>query len=111
MQNLATGKIVVPSPDGKGTETVSLKDLGISYPVLINPKAIYTVDIDNPKPISRAEGRRRAGRRPTAGEPPCRRRTKSPCKRFDILVHFCWKPATGQPTDAEKAEKAEHENR
>ena len=50
MRNLVAGEIKVPTADGK-TETVSLRDLGVSYPVLINPGRIETEVIDNPNPI------------------------------------------------------------
>ena len=32
MHNLVTGKIAVPSAEGKGETTISMKDLGITYP-------------------------------------------------------------------------------
>ncbi len=103
IKKLLTGTIVVPSPDGKGEETVSLKDLGISYPVLINPKASYRVHIDNPVP----KGTSAPGGGAVATDDRPADVKKIPLDRFDILIHFCWKPTLASQRHAEKAEKAE----
>ena len=109
MKNLATGKIVVPSPDGKGDETISLKDLGIGYPVLIDPRRVYRVHIDNPKPVVKGTAAPGAGATATDDRPADVK--KIPLDRFDLLVHFTWKPTLASQRHAEKAEKAEKAER
>ena len=79
LHNLVTGKVVVPSADGKGEETVSMKDLGIMYPVLVSRGSVYSVTVDNPKPVKKGGSRTKAGtRRPSLrATPPWRTRTRS----------------------------------
>jgi type IV pilus assembly protein PilM len=75
--------ISVPGPDGKKTEIkmtqVSIKDLGISYPVLMNYgqyKKPYSVDVPLP------------GWNPTNGgmDAPTVK-----VDRYDFVIQFCWK--------------------
>jgi type IV pilus assembly protein PilM len=113
MHNLLTGKIVVPSPDGKGEKTVSMKDLGIGYPVLVSRGNVYPVYLDNPKPVIRGatEHGGRGGAVLAEGEHPLTDQDKIRADRIDIVIHFAWKPILASQRTAaapDQAEKAEH---
>ncbi|MGO8688522.1 MAG: type IV pilus assembly protein PilM [Thermoguttaceae bacterium] len=108
MHNLVTGKIVVPSAEGKGVRTVSMKDLGISYPVLVSRGKVYRVYVDNPKPIVEGGSKRGEGALPVVeGEHPPVDQDKIALDEYDMVIHFCWQPTLASQRDAEKADKAE----
>ena len=84
--------ISLPGPDGKSTQ-VSIKDLGISYPVLLNygqHKTPYQADIPLPgwNPGNGAEA-------PSIS-----------VNRYDFAIQFCWKERSlskVKPAEAEKS--------
>jgi hypothetical protein len=94
-----------------GAEKVSMKDLGISLPVLVNPLRVYDESVTDPN----AEAAGGAGGGP-AGLPqggamgraaaadngvPVANEIK--LQRFDFVVQFCWQPKT--PLERRKAAK------
>jgi len=81
IQKLRTGTVTLPGKDRKTPMTVSMKDLGISYPVLINPGMREEETLEDPNA--------------TADEKFVK------ALRFDFLVHFCWQPKS--PTEREEA--------
>ncbi len=106
MQGLVSGKIEVPTMDGK-TETVSLKDLGIGYPVLINPGRIETEVIDNPSPIiigGESPGGLPQGRRETGREEDESRQETIRLNKFAFTMQFVWKPTLASERHAVKKE-------
>jgi hypothetical protein len=113
---LATFKEVsLPSPDGKGTEKVSMKELGIGYPVLIDPKTIDSETILFAPPDASAGGP--AGKaapavhRPGAGDgtdtAPGQEKLEMP--KFDFRVVFVWKPTSAAQRQKDRDEKAKKE--
>lgn len=85
LKNLATQTIKLRDADGKERE-VTMKELGISHPVLIDPQRI------DERPLSEKEG-----------SPPVHvDATKAPSnvRRFDFVVQFCWrKPVEEAPAE------------
>jgi type IV pilus assembly protein PilM len=84
LENLLKKEVVLPTgeKDGNGNdkmERVSMQDLGITYPVLVNPKGVEEQDINNP--MAAAEGGAGKGETGTMRLP-----------RFDFVVQFCWQP-------------------
>lgn len=92
MRNLANGSVALPAGGGsEGVEAVALKDLGISYPILVNPQRVYQEEIVNPDPVVAGQG---AG---AAAQPIHRNGEEATqdtikLQRFDFVVHLCWKP-------------------
>ncbi len=62
IKKLRDGEVKLPSRDG-GEETVKLKDLGITYPVLINPSKVYE-ETDHGSQRRTRDWRRRNGGHP-----------------------------------------------
>jgi hypothetical protein len=111
IDGLMNGKVTLPTADRKGTEKVSMKELGISFPVLWKPEKVENTLIDNPKAGSGAGG---AAARPLvgggavmpqggAGEPDA----KISVPQFKFNVQFCWQPKLPHErlTAKEQAEK------
>jgi type IV pilus assembly protein PilM len=119
IEKLRKGKIKLPSADPKRQETVSMADLGVSYPVLVNPARIVNVELPNPNAVPDATGPAVMG----GGLGAAGGRARTPAgagndasagtislKKFDFVVQFCWQPKT--PTmrqEAQKAKKAKDE--
>ena len=101
LDNLLKMGVSLPTgdKDSKGNdvvEKVSMQDLGITYPVLVNPKGVEEQEIDSP--LAAAEGG--AGR----GEP-----TKTRLPRFDFTIQFCWQPKLPSERLKDKQQKRESE--
>jgi len=89
IDKLLNSKVKLPNGDGDKEEAVSMRELGITYPVLVgNPKRVEDYPVDNP--YASAES--------GAGGP----RITNPVsdtsagqitlRRFNFVVHFCWQP-------------------
>ncbi len=114
---LHSKKVELPTPDGEGTEEVSLKDLGIGYPLLVGVSNPYPYTITNPFPmIEEAPDPAETGmpvRGPTRQPGPLPRggfggrplpsgtasglvtgpsADKIELNRYDFEVQFCWQP-------------------
>jgi type IV pilus assembly protein PilM len=104
IEKLRKGKVKLPSPDGKD-EMVTLADFGISYPVLVNPPRVETVEIPNPNalPDSSAD-RARPGetRSNNTDDNKSKVPTSIRVQRFSFTVQFCWQPRNAAERDAVK---------
>jgi type IV pilus assembly protein PilM len=89
IKNLREKTIKLPSEDGKGTEEVSMKYLGISYPTIVSKLPLEDETIDDPN-VDAAEGESAPAKAINL-------------KRFDFVVQFCWQPKT--PAERHKAIK------
>lgn len=116
MAQLYSKKVELPTPDGQGTEEVSLKELGIGYPVLLGVNPIVPVTVINPfpdvsqpadagpgapasnsrqpsGPVGGVRTGTAAGRMPgmpgaVGVQPP----NSVQVFKYDFLVQFCWQP-------------------
>ena len=106
-------KVELPSEDGKGTELVSMKELGISYPTIVKKSPLEEepmVDPNSESPEGGGGGMMGMEGRPMAADGSSTAKTITPL-RFDFVVQFCWQPKTPQERRkakeaAEKAKKA-----
>ena len=119
IESLRSKKLKLPSEGPDGIEEISLKDLGVSYPVLVNPLRVEKEEIIDPN-ADTATGARAGGaampgivgpgatgRRPNAagaGAEGADSAAPSTIKlqRFDFVVHFCWQPKTASERQAAK---------
>ena len=108
IQNLQSGKVILPTPDGQGVEPVSMKELGIGYPVLVDPRKIRVVQAVDPyaEPDPAAAGAPgaampggamgmgmgMAGMPGEMGGMGANRGKTITLRRFDFVVQFCWQP-------------------
>ena len=90
LRQLRTAKVVLPTADRQGVEAVSTEELGISYPVLVNPGRAQEYLEVNPG----SEGG--MGVPPIMSDPTVSRDAIR-LMRFDFVVQFCWQPKT--PTE------------
>jgi len=72
----------VPAPNGKGT--VRVGELGISYPVLLDPKAIYDEELDDPN------------RDPGKDDKDHPDNGTIKVRAFDFVIQFVWKEPTAK---------------
>ncbi len=93
LDNLLNMQVELPNGEG-GMDKVSMQELGITYPVLVNPKGVEEEEVNNPMA---GEG---GG---TKGDAP---RIRLP--RFDFTVQFCWQPKLPSERHAEKKKEAEN---
>ena len=130
IKNLREMKIQLPSGDKGQLEWVSMKDLGISHPVLINPQGVFDQEVRDPN-LSPATGVggappfvpprgsmgsmgptgpvRPMGQGGMGGMPPGAPGADAskadsitlPC--FDFIVQFCWQPRTPLERHEKKA--------
>ncbi len=108
-------KVLMPTGDREGVELVSVKELGISYPVLINLGRVYEVEVEDPNADLEAEGgvgiqgpgpgrpaRGPGGHMNAMGHEGGRRMVK--LRRFDFVVQFAWQPIPPTVRHEKKAE-------
>lgn len=136
IRNLREGRVLLPKVDEQGVELVSMKDLGIGYPVLINPGKIYKVTI--PRPGARLSGGAyMSGSQYMGGEEsdyssmPMMPQAMSPMAsgmlpgvpgsgtppeqqmlelwRFDFVVQFSWQPKSPTERHAQKEQQQQAE--
>ena len=116
IENLRNGKVKLPTDDPSGVEEVTLQELGISYPVLVNPLKVESESLKNPNADPETGGRVGGGaemglmggaarprRTPVAGGD-TGAADAIKLQRFDFVVHFCWQPKTA--TERREAKKA-----
>ncbi len=97
IKKLHDQEVTLPTSDREETMTVCTVELGISYPVLVDPQGARRVQIVNPNAVSEDKRGGDAG----VGE-------SEELRRFDFLVHFCWQPTTPSEREEERdAEEAE----
>jgi type IV pilus assembly protein PilM len=99
IENLLNAKVKLPTgekdPNGKDVmEDVSMQEMGITYPILVNPKKLEDEEIDNPIAVAESGGRR-------ADES-----GKIRLQRFDFNVQFCWQPKSPSERRALKEKEA-----
>lgn len=102
-------KIELPVRSGKPVK-VSLKELGIRYPVLVNPGQIRTETVENPN--VEAEGSRTgAAAKPAADSAAAHAPKKVEVRVFDFMVQMIWQPtpASKRLENRQKAEQASSE--
>jgi len=92
VRKLATGKVILPTIDHKDKETVSMEELGVSCPVLIDPRNFYPHEIRDPW-----------------ADPTLEREQMLVVNRFDFTVHFCWTQTTPSERQAQREEKLKRE--
>ncbi len=110
LKGLAEGTVELPSGEGGAKETVKLKDLGVSYPILVNPTANFDEEIPDPNAEDSAGG----GGMMQGGGAAVRVRPQGAAantatnantiklSRFNFTVHFCWQPQTPTARHAPK---------
>ena len=97
LENLLNMKVKLPKGDGSGElEEFTMGELGITYPVLVNPKSLDEDLVDNPYASADAAGGNRGGD-DTANN-------KIKLQRFDFVVQFCWQPKLPSERRAAKEE-------
>jgi type IV pilus assembly protein PilM len=99
IENLQNAKVMLPTgekdPNGKDVmDDVSMQELGITYPILVNPKKLEDEEIENPNAGADSGGRRADG----SG--------KIKLQRFDFNVQFCWQPKSPSERRALKEKEA-----
>jgi type IV pilus assembly protein PilM len=96
INGLQNGTVTLPTADRQKTETVSMKELGISFPVLWKPEIMDKVTIPDPKTASTADAAQAVGGPAVAGaHQPAAAGGESgmiTVKRFKFNVQFCWQP-------------------
>jgi hypothetical protein len=132
IRQLREGSLQLPAGAGGDLEPVTMKELGVSCPVLVNPMAVYEVDVIDPSADLEAArggmgmpgpggmpmgpgvmpmgpgggmgmgGMGRSPVAPGAGGAPGAGTIR--LKQFDFIVQFCWQPKT--PSERHDAKKA-----
>lgn len=88
IKNLQQGKVLLPTPDGK-TELVSMKDLGVSFPILVDPPQVEEATAVNPY----AEG--------------SNAHASMPVRVFRFDVQFAWQPTSPSARQQKKIQAAQ----
>ena len=93
IQNLlGEGDEVVVSAGPWAGKTVSVKDLGIGFPVIVEASTVRPVRVKSPHVSAGAE------QPPGAAAPGTEEVQEIPLRRFDFIVQFCWQPTVpGEP--------------
>lgn len=123
IRDLANGEVLLPGPGGQGGELVSMKDMGVGYPVLVDPRRIRVVKVNNPyaepKPVDpAAAGAAQPGMQPgmmqampgmsgMSGEMGGMGQGQGEIvtlRRFDFVVQFCWQPTPPSKRHEKKQE-------
>ena len=111
IKQLRNHELILPKLNEDERELVTMKELGIGFPVLINPGRIEKEVVNlNPNLGGATEPRR--------GAPPgglgaegadLAERNSVTLLRFDFKVQFAWKPMT--PTEREQKKREEEQKR
>ncbi len=122
IRQLRDGKLELPVAAGGKLDAVTMKDLGISCPVLVNPRMVREVDVTDPNaepetarsggmgmpmgPAGPGMGMGGVGgnRSGMPGAPDTAAPGAIRLKQFDFVVQFCWQPKT--PSERHEAKKA-----
>ncbi|MEN6457679.1 MAG: pilus assembly protein PilM [Thermoguttaceae bacterium] len=100
IQRLRDGRVQLPTGIGEKPEMVSMKDLGISCPVLINPRKLHPAEIVDPNADLAPAAKPTKDRSKESDAVPTRTITLT---QFDFVVQFCWQPKT--PAERREANK------
>ncbi len=76
VKNLHSMEVTLPTADRKGQETVSMQQLGISHPVLLDPRRAEAVPVDDPT---------------APADPSTNTKKQLTLKRCDFVVQLCWR--------------------
>jgi type IV pilus assembly protein PilM len=96
IKHLATAKVILPTADPNRREAVTTEELGIGYPVLVNPGQVQRQWVAGPG----GGGEAPAGGTPFVTDPTAAQGAVE-VRRFDFQVQFCWQPKT--PTERQEA--------
>jgi len=110
IKNLHNKKVVLPKSDRETVESVGISELGVSYPVLIDPKKVREVELVDPNAETEAMPGGRLGMAmggAAGGSPAGAKKSTVKLRQFDFVVHFCWKQTS--PTQREEARKRAEE--
>ncbi|MEN6448870.1 MAG: pilus assembly protein PilM, partial [Thermoguttaceae bacterium] len=109
LKKLREAKIQVPDGPAGKLETVTMKDLGVSYPLLIDPRRVQEIEVVDPNAEIETGGPGALGGAMMAGGPARRQdatqKATITLKQFDFVVQFCWQPKT--PSERHDAKKAQ----
>ena len=106
INELRNAKVDLPGVDREGLKLVSMRELGISHPVLVNPMKVYMQEIEDPNIDVEAQAAANVAggrRQPQAAN--LRGKNVISLQRFDFDVQFCWQPKT--PSEREEAKEKE----
>ncbi len=95
LKKLDSGKVELPVGKNHAIELVSIKDLGVSYPVLLNPSQILDESLPDPEMQSDDEETDPTARPKTVNVP-----------RFDFIVQFCWQETPPSVRAKKKSERS-----
>lgn len=109
LSNLFHGKVYLPSGDqpGKG-EWVTNKELGIDYPVLLDPGKVVPVRIKDPNAEAAERTKAAMGQLNGRGRGMGNSAEQNmiTVNRFYFVVQFCWQPTPPSVRHSRKAEQA-----
>ena len=118
IENLRNAKVKLPAGNAGKVEEVTLQELGVSYPVLVNPLRVEPEEIVDPNADIESGARTGAGGmlggglgRPgmaAGGNGNATAEGTIKLQRFDFVVQFCWQPKTA--TARHNAKKAKEQN-
>ena len=96
IDRLRNHEVILPKVDEDGEELVSMKELGIGFPVLINPGRIREEVVNLTPHLASGREPRRGGTMAGEGgrESDLAERNTVTLLRFDFDVQFVWKPLT-----------------
>ena len=94
LKKLDAGKVELPVGKNHALEFVPIKDLGVSYPVLINPSQIVDEPLVDPQAQEEEDDPAQRPRSRTVNVP-----------RFDFVVQFCWQETPPTVRAKKKAER------
>ncbi|MCA9246739.1 MAG: pilus assembly protein PilM [Planctomycetales bacterium] len=89
IKNLKDGVVQLPGPTPGEMEEVSMKELGVGYPVIVRAPKIIKVDLQKPAPQG-ATGTRAPGVGEGGTGPGRAAEDIVSVKRFDFVVQFAW---------------------
>lgn len=98
IDRLLNGKVELPNVDGQ-METVTMRELGISYPVLVDPKRVEDDSVNIDAAMADMGGSRRSASAGVGRDYSMPRMSPQEdnvitLQRFSFVVHFCWQPKT-----------------
>ena len=102
IESLRNAKVKLPSGEGGALESVPMSELGVSYPVLVDPKRVVTEELTDPNvdldTAADAGGMAAGMPGAAAGHPAAGNHgptdNKKNVQRFNFEVQFCWQPKT-----------------
>ncbi len=135
IRNLRHGRVLLPKVGEEGVELVSMEELGIGYPVLVNPGKIYKVTVQKPgaRLGGMASGPYMGGMDSMSGMDESAMMSQmmnpltSPTRpgvtgtaeaeeeqvlelwRFDFVVQFCWQPKSPTERREQKEQQQQEE--